>query len=113
MTKMKHNWPQLVTAFQSSNLSKVEFCTHHNLALSTFSKWVNRLSQPLQTNGITTIAKSPYNSRAAGPGRSAGGDFTVTTIQNQYIEINYKHIVIKVPLAVEAGTLTHILSALQ
>lgn len=73
---------QLVAEFETSGLSRTEFCRAHGIALSTLNRYRNRKSQQsgtaMPTRLVAVELSEPGSSRSAGAGSglavvSAGG----------------------------------------
>ncbi|OED38235.1 hypothetical protein AB833_20500 [Chromatiales bacterium (ex Bugula neritina AB1)] len=41
--RSRDEWQQLITEYESENLTQKEFCAKHNLGSVSFSKWYHRL----------------------------------------------------------------------
>ena len=59
-------WQSLIEDWRLSGLSQKAFCAKHGLAISTFCKWVNKLSAPGADNVFAELVSLPQSNDVNG-----------------------------------------------
>ena len=87
--RSKEQWHQLIDAFEASDLSVDDYCAQHDLKLTTFYKWRNRLQQEAraQKTSPSFIELTDFNNTPLQPANQSAWDIELELGSGAFLRI--------------------------
>ena len=88
--RSERQWQAILAEYQQSHLTQKQYCKHHGIANSTFSKWKAQLAEPvLQSKDFIEISpEPPTTSTVNNDGATAKLELAITWLNK--LELNLK-----------------------